>query len=306
MRSDLLRLVVALPCLILVGSFFAEARSADEQPLYKLMYKFKPNKIVHYDVSQSMEITSQKDNLTQSSNNMSDTRVHYRVIAVEKGQVGVLEPIIDSVKIREQDDEEIRVVFDSTDSKSPPPQYRGIRSTIGRPLSRFRIAANGRFIERIPLDNQVVPANDVATDDPNQNFLVVLPEEPIRVGESWKEKFHAKVTVPPNLKRSIALLRKYTLESVDGNRARISLSTAVLDPTNDPVIQLQIMQMQPTGTIIFDLDEGMIVERTLNTDETVIGGQGDNSSLRAVSKRVERLVPLHEVAQKKRRTTKTK
>ena len=99
------------------------------------------------------------------------------------------------------------------------------------------------------------------------------------------------------LVRPITLLRKHSLTSVKGNLATISISTRILSPIRDPKIRTQLIQRTPKVTVVFDLDRGVIVEKTMTINKRQIGGITENSSMHVVSKRTERLViPTQETA----------
>ena len=98
--------------------------------------------------------------------------------------------------------------------------------------------------------------------------------------------------------RPVTLRRQYELTGVDGNRATIKMTTAVLTPVQDPQISVQLIQMQPSGTVVFDMDLGGIVSREMSMDEKVIGPWGADSMAHTTSQRHECLDAEPSIAQK--------
>lgn len=279
-----------------------QTAAGDEKPdksRYLLAYQFKPTQRVFYDVVQNTEITTQRDNIVEKVTNSSKARKHYRVVTIVKGTHGILEPVIDNVEMSAQFGDNDPIRYDSKLGNVPPKEFASIHKTIGKPRTRFEFAANGELIETIPLKTAVeADRSSAAKNDPGQNFLIVFPDQPIGIGHTWSDKIQVKVSVSKTLRRRMTLVREYKLESVKQGKAVISLRTLVLERVDDPMIRAQLIQLEPKGTIEFDLEQGLIVKRTLDTDGMVIGIYGNNSSMSAVGHMVERLVSPQKIAQK--------
>jgi hypothetical protein len=117
------------------------------------------------------------------------------------------------------------------------------------------------------------------------------------VGEQWSERFDVRVSVSEKLTRPVRLRRTFRLASVQGKLATISMKTAVLTPVQDPSISAQLVQRQPSGTIVFDREAGVVVSREIEMDEKVIGAWGANSLVHSVIKRTERLIAEEKLAE---------
>ena len=126
--------------------------------------------------------------------------------------------------------------------------------------------------------------------DSSQNFLIVLPDKPVKIGDSWTDTIQVKVNITNDIRRTIRLLRTYQLTAVSQGIADISLATSIVDPIRTPSIRAQLIQREPTGKIQFDINRGLIVYRESTIDKTVFEPFGPKSALHAVSRRVERLM----------------
>jgi len=276
--------------------------AGDKKPdkaLYLLKYNFKPKQRVAYDIVQQTKITTQREDIVETVTNQSNARKHYRVVTIVKGTHGILEPVIDHVKMSAQLGNNDSIRYDSKLDKTPPKQFASIHKTIGKPQVRFELAANGELLDTIRLSAVSKTEKQNSTkNDPGQNFLVVFPNQPIEIGHKWSDKIQVRVNVSKTLQRRMTLIRKYKLESVKLNIAIVSLRTAVLERIEDPMVLAQLLQAQPKGTIEFDLEQGLIVKQTVKTEGMVIGIHGKNSSMRIVGHRVERLVSPQKIAQK--------
>lgn len=275
----------------------SESNESTQSPAYTLAYKFKPNQLVHYKVSHKAMIRTQTAEASETVRSRTVTRQHFRVVSVDTDGTGVLEPVIDRVELFVQFDDAKPTQWNSASGTPPPSKYKDIAKTLGKPLARFKYAANGKLLSVSPLElgrrigvGRLPTGNGVPADDPSQNFLVVFPELPIRIGESWTEKIDVQVTVGRKLKLPIKLRREYRLKSVADDLATISLKTVVLTPVRDPNIRGQLIQRTPSGTIVFDLATGRLISRKLSIDRTEIGPAGLKSLMRATSERIERLI----------------
>lgn len=268
-----------------------------------LRYRFEPNQFVRYEVAHKMTISTQKGEASETAVNESKTRKHFRVASVDGEGNAVLEPEIDHVHMAARFGEEDPVVYDSESGEPAPKQFRQVQDSIGKTLARIKVKPNGELISATPLHQTVGKGRNASADnadaekiDPNLNFLVVFPERPVRIGETWKDRLTTEVTISGKLKKEVALGRRYTLTSVEDGVATIDLKTSVLTPIHDPGIRGQLIQRTPSGKIAFDLEKGLIVSRELTLDKVEIGVAGPNSSMRAVSRRTERLLLPDEVA----------
>jgi hypothetical protein len=82
-----------------------------------------------------------------------------------------------------------------------------------------------------------------------------------------------------------------TLVSVKNGVATIAVDNQVLSPVNDPTIDAQLVQSETTGKIRFDIAAGRILSTLSDGDKSVVGFQGEASSLHYVTRFTEKLVP---------------
>lgn len=297
-RAALLRRAVLAAGMLLaarfgsVGGFAADAAPGK----HLLRYRFVADQIVAYDVVHNASIRTQKGETVESTRNVTETRKHLKVTAVDAEGIATIEPSIDRVRMEVRFGENAPTVFDSREAAEPPAPFRGVKQTLGRPLARMRFAPTGKLLSTVPLDAEghpaPVPAGTAAggeSDDPTRNFLVVLPEEAIAVGHAWHEEFTTSVALSRTLRRPVKLLREYRLTGVEGDRATIATKMSVLTPDLEPEAQAQLIQRTPHGTIVFDVAKGAIVSRHLTDEQTVIGVLGEKSKMEASSTLSEKL-----------------
>lgn len=277
--------------LISVLGFSLSAQADDTA--YKLVYRFVPGQFSHYEVQDQAEILTQYGQDQVKSIQQTQMLKQIRVVAVDGRGGATLEPIVEAVRMASQAGDKPVVSFDSSKDQTPPKEFERIAGTIGRPLARFQVTSNGRLTSVTMLATDVPKHLTEAAQkaDPTMNFLVVLHENPVKVGEKWTEKSVAQVSVGSGLNQPVNLIRSYELTGVSGNIATISYRTSLLTPVTDPEILRQLLQLTPSGAIEFDIQQGRIASKTIKIDEKVVGAFGAQSLLQAQGESKEKLVP---------------
>lgn len=276
----------------------ANAATEPAVQTYLLQYKFRPGQDVYYQSIHTTRITTQKNETSESTLNHSSALKHFRVVSVDANGQAVLESYLDRVKMSYQFGDNPAIEYNSESTAQTPRGFGEIHLSIGRPLSRSTVERNGKLKTIISLAENRDGAPKGGSDDRSRNFLFELPTEPIAVGAEWSEKLPVKVQISKGLTNTVVLLRKFKLESVEGHQATISTKSDLLTPTDDPHILAQLIQRTPRGTFVFDIEQGLIVSRTMTTNKTEVGVLGPNSAMRAASELNETLARGPVVAEK--------
>ncbi len=177
----------------------------------------------------------------------------------------------------------VNSVYNSEKPDQVPSEFETVRDSIGRP-QKFRLAPSGKIL---PISGDTNPVEQV-------ELLFKLPEQPVALGATWKERFETSVSVnrASKLMRPIKMERRFELTSVDNGVATITLTTVCLSPISDPFQESQIIQRKTKGTIRFDIEKGYLVDRQLQVVEKVVGQEGPGSALSVRSMRVDRLIGI--------------
>lgn len=287
-RAAFLALVLAATPLGLVRADAPEPAEKPE-PTYELRYDFSNVPAIHYEVLQKAGIVSRKGDAKDVMTTAERTRKHFRVISVDKAGNALLESKIDHAQMAVQFDDAKPIHWDSANKdEDPPKQFRDVSERVGRPLARLRVSPRGELVSMTHIDarGRTKKAEPEVTD----NVLVAFPEKPLRVGDTWSEEFEVEVNVARNVTRKARLRRTFELASVEGDRATITYEIAVLDLVLDPSIGMQLIQRTPSGSIVFNMQQGRIVSKTQSLDERVFGPFGPGSLMHAWSNRTERII----------------
>jgi hypothetical protein len=275
--------------------------SASTEGKIKLAFKFVPNQVVHQEVEHEMELVTTFQGETETAKNKSMTRRSHRVIAVGPDGSGDLELKIERVHmIASFDDKNEPLEFQSDDPLKHPAKFDHIKKMIGKPTAIIRFTPNGKvakvlFSEKFssvepPPEKAAVDAGKAqeGATSPGVNtgadgYFFTLPDEPVAVGQTWKERYDVMVLDSDKLPHKIAMQRVYKLTDLKENLATIEFRTAILTPVNDPGFGVQLIQRETAGRVLFDVEQGQIVSRDSSASKTVIDAVGPGSALRAKS-----------------------
>lgn len=275
---------------------------AAEQEAVRLTYKFQPNESLHLEYKQDMTMDIRHAQLKRTMRSQTIAEKHLRVISVDADGNALVEPVIDRTRMTSQQDQDAESKFDSANAEDCPTEYRPLLATVGKPLVRIKFAPNGKLLQANGVNGGAAAAKDIE-HDPTLNFLIVFPEQPIQVGETWKDEFEATVQLDRSLKQGVKLRREYRLLKLDGSRAEIELKTVCLTPLRDPKLEMQITSRLLNGNIVFDHQLGQIVSREMRVESQVINGIGPNTMVSTVMTQSERTVPNPKLAKRDKSTT---
>ena len=292
---------LALTAAAVAGSNPDEPVAAPKPAAYTLRYKFHSGQIIHLAVEHHKTLAARHSQGEEVTRDRSVEHKHYRVVSVDDEGVATLESTLERVQMTAVVDDSGPQSVDSRDPEGCPAPYRRVLAMIGKPLARFRAKPDGTILSVEPLvgtrpESSATTPPAATDEDFNGNVFVTFPDRPLKPGDTWHEDFEVPITLTGRLRHNVALRRKFTLQAVDGDIARIQMKTALLTAVRDPRLMVQLILRTPESTIDFDMQRGVIVRRATLCDETVIGAWGAGSSLHATSRRTERLLEPSEFA----------
>lgn len=256
-----------------------------------LAFKFHAGQFLHYAGSSKVQYNTQLEENTFVSSQSNETGTHVRVVSVDEQGLALIEPVLDRTRMTAQMPDKKAVVFDSKNDDQSLPQFQAIRDSIGKSVARFQVSPAGKLVKAIIVDKTAPKALLDAAEklETRFPFLVVLPENPVSVGEKWREDYNV-VVVNEGLKQSVPMRRIYELTAIADGVARIKFRTLVLTPLNEPELEKQIIQQTPTGTIDFDVQRGLVRSYASTINRSTINAFGPRSLLQVTGESTEKLV----------------
>ncbi len=282
-RQHHVLLPAAVVCLAIpVSSLAGESAGAPAAPVL-LRYAFKPGDAIESRVEHRALTETTMNGQTQAVETMTDSTRTWKVTTVADSGEATLEQFVDDVTMTSRTSDRGEVRWSSGSDDDPPPGYEGVRLSLGVPLVRLRVAADGRILER----RELRPCPAAATGD---LVVVPLPDQPIPVGHEWTIPQEVVVEVPGGPRKAVRTRLRYRLEAVHDGLATIEVDTTVLTPVDDPRLEARLLERIWDGEIRFDIEAGRIISRRTAIDRRVVGFGGPESSVRYKASLEERLV----------------
>ena len=268
-------------CFMLLGpaSHAEEPVKDNSGKRYDLAYQFNMGDVVRYQIDHRASVRSTIEGTTQTAVTRSESVKAWKVIDVlENGEIEFVH-VVERVRMTNRLPDRAEMIYDSKTDRNPPPGFEDAAEAVGVPLSVIRMTSRGELVEREVKHHQ--PAAD--TEAP---ITLLLPEEPIAVGDTWNEPRTVNVQTQDGAARDIKCRRHYKLLEVKDGIASIEVSYQILTPV-DPTVQSQLVQRLMKGVAKFDIERGRIVGQQMDVNERVLGFAGPTSSMHYVMKMTE-------------------
>ena len=264
--------------LLLIGGLLAAVAGRAAEPPgapagVLLRYVFRHGDKFASEVAHRALTETSMNGVTQSVETSTDSTRTWKVVAIDEAGTATLEQVVEEVTMTSRSSDQGEVRWSSAGLADPPPGYEGVRQSLGVPLVRLRVAADGRILDR----RELRPCPAAATGD---LVIVPLPEEPVTVGHEWTVPDEVVVEVPNGPRKAVRTRLRYRLERIDDGIATIAVDTTVLTPVDDPRLEARLLERIWDGTIRFDVEAGRIVGRRTAIDRRVVGFGGPESSVR--------------------------
>lgn len=258
------------------------AQGDDSGEKVSLQYKFKAGDTLRYLIDHRASVRSTIEGTSQKAITRSESVKVWKVIDVmPNGEIEFMH-MVDRVKMTNRLPDKAEMVFDSESSETPPPGFEDAAAAVGVPLSVIRMTPRGELVDRKIKHRQ--PAAD-----PEAPMALLLPEQPVGVGDTWNEPRTVAVQTADGAKRDIQTRRHYELTKVANGLASIEVTYQVLSPV-DPAIEAQLVQRLMKGTVKFDVEKGRVLCQRMDVDERVLGFAGPTSSMHYVMQMEEDLL----------------
>ncbi len=260
-----------------------ENKSDNETNGYTLRYKLRLGEKLHYEVTHVAKTMTRIRGAEEVSQVHTISRRHWDVIDAAKDGEMTFDHVVDSVEMTQQQGESEEIRWDSTSGKDAKPQFAPVAEQLGSKLATLTISPTGEEINREDHGGTRASLG-------MGSLALALPQEPLAVGGTWTVPREIKTRTESGEVKPIKIRDLYTLEKVQTGVATISIKSELLTPISEESIKAQVVQQLSNGTLRFDIDNGRMLSKQLDWDETVVGFQGPNSLMEYRSRMTEKLM----------------
>jgi hypothetical protein len=271
-----------MPLLLLAVTSLMAQQAGSEGQSYLLRYSLQPGEMLRYEVTHAAKTKTRIRGAEEISQVHTVSQRHWEVIDAGDDEM-TFHHVVDSVEMTQQqgDSEELR--WDSQSDEQIPAVFQRVAEQIGRTLST--VTVNGRGQETAREDHGGTKASLGMG-----SLTLAFPEDPIAVGDSWSVPREVKTRLDDGSVKTIKIRELYTLEKVKTGVATLSLRSEPLTPINNESVRAQVVQQLSNGVVRFDVDNGRMLSKQLDWDETVVGFQGANSLMEYRARLTESLI----------------
>lgn len=273
---------LVLLTLMTVYSEDCRAEQADQSEGYLLRYKVTAGEQLHYEVTHAAKTKTRIQGEEEISQVHTKSQRHWNVL--ESNQESFkFQHVLDAVAMTQQQGQQAELRWDSQKDTETPKVFGRIAEQIGQTLSTITATENGKELER---DSDTGTKTTLGMG----SLTLDLPETPVKLGDSWSTPSEIRTRTENGAVKLIKIRQLYTLEKVQTGVAFIRVRSQPLTPINEESVRAQVVQQLSNGVIRFDIDNGRMLSKQLDWDETVIGFQGANSLMEYRARFSERLV----------------
>lgn len=263
-----------------------------ERPTYTLVHKLKTGEVLSYEVTHVAKTKTRIRGTEEISQVHTISQRHWDVTdAADAGEM-TFEHIVDTVEMTQQQGEKEEIRWDSRSGEQAPRAFQQVAEQIGSRLATVTINPQGQEVRREDHGGTKASLG-------MGSLTLALPGKPVAIGETWSVPREVKTRTEAGEIKPIKIRELYVLEKVQTGVATISVKSEPLTPIDEESVRAQVVQQLSNGTLRFDIDNGRLLSKQLDWDETVVGFQGANSLMEYRSRLSEKLIDQIERTAKK-------
>ena len=270
-------------CFLLLTCFAATAAAMADESV-SLRHQFEKGADFYLAKHENAQVVVSLESGDSTLSHTADSLRRFRVVDVAADGNATIRLEIVEIQMTATTSEG-SISYDSRSTTKPIEQFEEVAETIGKPLAEFVVTTKGEVVSVKPIHESATELDTSAQS--LEHPFVLLPDEPIAVGDRWSETLKTVVKLPEKLPESVKLKRNYVLESIDGDVAKVSWKTLVLTPIQDPTLEGEIVQRAFHGSYTFDVSAGGLVTRDAEASGDVVGFQGPGTHLKSKISRRE-------------------
>jgi hypothetical protein len=267
----------------LITTVAAPTIRAAEPAKHTLRYKFKPEETVRYEVTHIAKTKTRLRGTEEVSQVHTVSEKVWKFEQATSPDKMTFEHSVSKVDLMQQTGEKPELRWSSESDGPPLVEFSKVAEQIGVPLSTVTI--NGRGQET---DRKTHAGSEAQLG--MGGLTIALPDQAIEIGATWTVPREVKVRMENGEVKAMKVREVFTLEKVQTGVATLTIRSEVLTPIEDDSVKAQLVQQLSNGSIRFDIDNGRVLSKQLDWDETVVGFQGPNSLMEYRARMTETLI----------------
>ena len=198
----------------------------------------------------------------------------WQVLAVDGAGVATVQLSLTALRLETTPPNGEVLLFDSADlDKSNPQMREQLSRYLNTPLAVLRLDPFGKVVEVKECKH-----GSAAKFESELPFVLLLPAAGLCVGQTWDRAYQVTLEPPQGTGEKYQALQKYQCKSLQGNLAVLGLTTTFTTQPEAVADQVPLLQSQPEGEIVFDLQTGCVRKLQLQINKELKDYQGPGSN----------------------------
>lgn len=249
-------------------------------------FQFRRGQVLQYRVEQASTATDTLGDLRSTVSIRVEQIKQWQVLQVEPDGTATVQLSVPRLKVQHRlPNGEVW----EYDSASPDAGAEALRERfhrfVNRPLATYWIDPWGRVVE--VRNHTGLTTGATAAELP---FTVCLAAQGVQKGQTWSRSYHHALTTPSGARAEVELEQQFQVRSIHNGQVVIAFTTQLRDQPRDLAARLPLLQVQPQGEAIFDLQLGLIVSARYVSAGVVEGHHGETSRYEFTSECRETLI----------------
>jgi hypothetical protein len=246
-------------------------------------FRWQAGQVLAYRVEQSMTVTEVSAGNTVESKTKLNLAKRWQVVNIDAKGVATLQLSLTAMRLETTTPSKEVLVFDSANpDKSDPEMKQQLSRFVGQPLAILRLDTQGRVVE--VKESRFGPATRFEHELP---FSVVLPDVAPTAGQVWDRSYKVTLEPPAGTGEKYDAVQRCTCKAVAGPTATLGVAVTLKSLPMALADQAPLLQFQPEGEVVFDVQTGVLRGVNLTVDKELKGYQGEGSTYHFQSTYVE-------------------
>jgi hypothetical protein len=267
---------------ILVWSVIAAAAPAQTAP----RHRWQTGQVLVYKTEHATLASDLVGDTKVETKSVVNTTKRWQVLNVDAAGVATLQMSVTALRIETTTPTGEVLLFDSANpDKSDPSMRKQLSQFVGQPLAVLRLDPLGKLIE--VKESKFGPASRFENELP---FALVLPPVLPLANQTWERTYQVTLEPPQGTGEKFDAVQHYTCKNVTAGVLTIGLTTELKTQPEAIANRIPLLQVQPEGEVVFDVQAGRMRSATLKIEKELKGHQGDDSSYRFASRYTEQYI----------------
>ena len=250
-------------------------------------FRWQQGQVLTYKVEQTMTAAdTSSDGKTNESKTRLDLTKRWQVLSVDAKGVATLQMSLAALRMETKLPSGDTLLFDSANlDKSDKDLKEQMGQYVNQPLAVLCLDGYGQLTE--VKESKYGSASKYQNELP---FAIVLPQTAPGPGQSWSRPYQVTLDPPQGTGEKYDAVQKCVCKAVAGTTATILVTNTVTKLPAAVADQAPLLQLQPEGEIIFDIQGGRLQSVNFKIDKELKNHRGEGSAYRFQSTYSEQFI----------------